>query len=201
MTLRQAQISIGKEPADTEHPSRWGLDRKVPFIVAELMDATTNSAVRADLDGRKGARAARAAAKMVDEERSAEYREALRGLREARDAKSAERMVYEVIFKLRDAREYARAVGKASGDEMSFLPADRRPDVVAAIRDLALTAIDVLAQSGLKDEPTAVEAVAAIRGHLGENRDVSDNGVVIVGEIYEVPPELTYHDIIGGTSV
>ena len=134
MTLRQAQKATGKNPADTEHPSRWSIDRLVPFIITQLQDTTISKAVRAELEDRKGARAARAAAKMVDEERSAEYREALRELREARDAKSPERAVYEVIFKLRDAREYIRAVGKASDDEMSFVPEHRRPDVATAVR-------------------------------------------------------------------
>ena len=200
MTLRQAQQAIGKQPADTEHPSRWSLDRKVPFIVTQLMDATTNKAVRDDLDGKKGARAARAAAKMVDEERSAEYREALRELREARDAKSAERMLYEVIFKLREFREYLRAIGKASGDEMSFLRADRRPDVVAVVQDLALTAVEVLRQYELEGEAAATDALAAIRSNAVRDRDTKHDPVIIAGEVYEMPMELASRDVAGSTS-
>ena len=63
-------------------------------------------------------------------------------MRDARDAKSPERAVLEVIFKLREIQKSTlRAVGKASGDEVSFIPDDRRPDIIAVVRDVALTSI------------------------------------------------------------
>jgi hypothetical protein len=199
MTLRQAQKATGKNPADTEHPSRWGLDRLVPFIITQLLDTAISKAVREELDTRKGARAARTAVKMVDEERSAEYREALRELREARDAKSPERAIYEIIFKLRDYREYVRAIGKASDDEMSFVSDDRRPDIAAELRDLAFAVIDVLGHSGLKDEHLSAEAIEAIKDRISTMQDAAHKGVVIPGEIHEPPIELTRPTIIGGT--
>jgi hypothetical protein len=199
MTLRQAQIATGKNPADTEHPSRWGLDRLVPFIITELLDARVSKAVRAELETRKGARAARTAARMVDEERSAEYREALRVLREARDAKSPERAVYEVIFKLRDAREYVRAVAKASDDEMSFVSKERRPDIVAEVRYLALTVVDALGRLGLKDAELSAEALEAIKERINQIQEAPRKAIVIPGEVLEQPIELTGPTIIGGT--
>lgn len=199
MTLRQAQKATGKNPADTEHPSRWGLERLVPFIITQLLDPATSRAVRAELDTRKGARAARTAVKMVDEERSAEYREALRELREARDAKSPERAIYEIIFKLRDHREYVRAVGRASDDEMSFVSDDRRPDIAAELRDLAFTVVDVLGHSGLKDENLSGEALEAIKERIGQIQNAVHRGVVIPGEIHEPPMELIRPTVIDGT--
>jgi hypothetical protein len=202
MTLRQAVEATGKNPADTEHPSRWSSERRVIFIIAQLLDATISKAVRKELDGRKGARAAKAAAKMVDEERSAEYREALRELREKRDAKHPDRAAYEVIFKLREEREYVRAVGKASGDEVSFLPAHLRPDVIAAVRDLVTAAVDTIAVSSLKEEPSAAEALDVIRTHIGELRGTQltsqRTGIIIPGEVQQPPAQSSEPKIISG---
>lgn len=136
---------------------------------------------------------------MVDEERSAEYREALRELRDAREAKSPERAIYDMIFKLRDAREYVRAVGKVSDDEMSFLHTDRRPEIVAAMRDLALTIVDVLASSRLNNEPVAADALSALKQHIAQMQGGRVNDVIIPGEIYEPTAELIPPDTIGGT--
>jgi hypothetical protein len=82
MTLRQAQVAAGKRPADAKHPSRWDFDERVEFLITQLQDAEMNKAVRQHAEERKHARSARAAARAVEEERSAEYREALRELRE-----------------------------------------------------------------------------------------------------------------------
>src|SRR5579884_3416577 len=117
MTLRQAQEAAGKRTSDVKHPSRWPFDERVDFLITQLQDNATNEAVRERVEGRKKARATRTAARAVQEERSAEYREALRELREANNAKHPERAVLDAIFKLRDAREYVRAVGKASTEE------------------------------------------------------------------------------------
>ena len=59
MTLRQAQRATGKEPADTENPSRWSLERRVMFIITQLQDSAVTTAVREELEGRKKSRAAR----------------------------------------------------------------------------------------------------------------------------------------------
>jgi hypothetical protein len=205
MTLREAQIASGRTPADTEHPSRWSLERRVLFIITQLQDAATTKAVRDELEGRKRTRAAKAAVKMVDEDRSAEYRAALRELRDARDAKHPERAAYEVIFKLRDSREYVRAVGKMSGDDGGFLPDHRRPDVISAIRDLAVTALDAIALSGLKEEPLVAEVLAAVRAHL-ENLPGSEaadrfDAVIIQGEVDQPRAELLRPKTIDGRLV
>jgi hypothetical protein len=201
MTLREAVVATGKHPADTEHPSRWSIERRVPFIIAQLLDVAISKAVRKELDGRKGARAARAAAKMVDEDRSAEYREALRALREKRDVKHPDRAAYEVIFRLREEREYVRAVGKASSDEVSFLPSHLRPDVIVAIRDLVITAVDTIALSSLKEDQPAAEALDAIRVHIGELRGTQltsqRTGIVIPGEV-QTPTQSSEPKTISG---
>lgn len=202
MTLREAVVATGKNPADTEHPSRWSIERRVPFIITQLLDTAISKAVRKELDGRKGARAAKTAAKMIDEERSAEYRDALRELRDKRDAKHPDRAAYEAIFKLREEREYVRAVGKASSDEMSFLPPHLRPDIIAAIRDLVVTAIDTIALSSLKDESSAAEALDIIRTHIGELQGTQltsqRTGMIIPGEVQQPPGQSSEPKIISG---
>jgi hypothetical protein len=203
MTLREAQVATGKNPADTEHPSRWSQERRVLFVTTELQDAAISKAVREELEGRKSARAAKAAVKMAEEDRSAEYREALRELREARDAKHPERASYEVIFKLRDSREYVRAVGKMSSDDGQFLPKHRLPDVVTAIRDLATTALDAIVLTGLKDESLSFKALAAIKSYLedlGTSKSLDTfEGVVIQGEVDSPRTELLRPKTIDGT--
>lgn len=202
MKLRDAVVATGKNPADTEHPSRWSTERKVPFIIAQLLDTAISKAVRKELEGRKGARAAKAAARMVDEERSAEYRQALREMREKRDAKHPDRAAYEVIFRLREEREYVRAVGKASSDEVSFLSSHMRPDVIAAVRDLVTTAVDTIALSSLKEEPSAAEALDVIRARIGELRGTQltsqHTGIIIPGEVQQSPAESSGPKIISG---
>jgi hypothetical protein len=186
MTLRQAQQAAGKRTSDVKHPSRWPFDERVEFIITQLQDNATNEAVRERVDGRKKARAARAAARAVQEERSAEYRDALRELREANNAKHPERAVLDAIFKLRDAREYVRAVGKASTDEQSFVPEHRKPDVVVAVRDLAVGAVETLVTLGLNDPAVSIEALADIAEHLQmlNRRKVASgfSGIVIDAE-------------------
>jgi hypothetical protein len=202
MTLREAIAATGKDPADTEHPSRWSTERRVPFIIAQLLDPTISKAVRQELDERKGARAAKTAAKMVDEERSAEYRNALRELREKRDAKHPNRAAYEAIFKLREEREYVRAVGKASSDQVSFLPAPMRPDVIAAIRDLVITSIDTISLSSLKEEPSAAEALDVIRTRVRELQGTQltsqPAGKIIPGEVQQPSTQSSEPKIISG---
>lgn len=165
MTLRQAQKAIGKNPADSEHPSRWNRDRRVEYVITQLQDDDVNRGVRGVVDERKKARQVRTAAKLVDEDRSAEFREAQRQLREARDAKHPERAAYDAIFKLRDYREYVRAVGRAAAEEESFLPAHRRPDIVVALRDLVVTATEAIAALA-PAEAAAVEALTTISMRL-----------------------------------
>lgn len=166
MTLRQAQIAAGGRPADAKHPSRWRFEERVDFLITQLQDEAVNRAVREQADERKKARAVKAAARAVDEERSAEYREALRELRERNSAKDPERAVYDAIFKLRDAREYVRAVGKASTDERSFLPEHRKPDVVDAMRDLAVSAVEALVALGSSDPSISRDALLVVAEHL-----------------------------------
>lgn len=165
MTLRQAQKAIGKNPADSDHPSRWPLETRVEYVITQLQDDDVNRGVRAVVDERKKARQVRTAAKLVDEDRSAEFREAQRQLREARDAKHPERAAYDAIFKLRDNREYVRAVGRAAVEEDSFLPPHRRPDIAVALRDLAVTASEALALLASL-EPTAAEALRIVATRL-----------------------------------
>ncbi|MDQ1629565.1 MAG: hypothetical protein QOI54_3309 [Actinomycetota bacterium] len=175
MTLRGAQRAYGKTPADTEHPSRWPLERRVDYLITQLQDPPTAKAVREQVEGRKFARAARAASRAVEEERSAEYREALRELREARDAKHPERAVYDAIFKLRDAREYVRAVGRASADVHSFMPDHRKPDVVAAVRDLALGAIEVLGALSANDPGVSSQALKDVLDGLSSPNKTNES--------------------------
>jgi hypothetical protein len=162
MTLREAQVVAGKAPADTEHPSRWKVERRIDFVITQLQDKAIAQGVREQIEGRKHARAVRAAARAVEEERSAEYREALRELREARDSKHPERAVYDVIFKLRDALEYVRAVGRAGVEEHSFLPDHRRPDVLTAMRDLATGALHAMVAVGVTDRALMSAALGAV---------------------------------------
>lgn len=166
MKLREAQVATGKTPADTEHPSRWDFDRRVEFVIIQLQDTDTAKAVREKVDGRKHARAVRAASRAVEEELSAEYREALREFREARDAKSPERAVYDAIFKMRDAREYVRAVAKASMGEDSFIPDNRKTEVIAAVRDLALGSIEGLVALGANDPALVKDALDALGSYM-----------------------------------
>lgn len=186
MTLREAVIATGKNPADTEHPSRWNIERRVPFIISQLQDEATVKAIRAELDGRKRTRSAKAALKMVEEDRSAEYRDALRELREVRDAKHPERAAYEALFRIRDAREYVRAVGKATADQASFMPAHRRPELIAAVRDLALTSIQMIASLSGQEE-SAVEVLAILSRNLQalqpQQISTTFEGIVIPGEV------------------
>lgn len=202
MTLREAQVASGKTPADTEHPLRWDLNRRVEFIITQLQETAIAKAVREELEGRKRSRAAKAAVKMVEEDRSAEYRDALRELRDARDAKSPERAVYELIFKLRDYREYVRAVGKMSTDEMRFLPDHRRPDVIAAVRDLAVTALDAITLCGANEEQLVAGALVEVKRHIAELEGVElagrSAGVVIQGEVDEPGAEITKSKTIDG---
>lgn len=193
MTLRAAQAALGKNPADTEHPSRWSLDRRVPFIINQLLDKVTTKAVREELDGRKKARSAKAALKMVEEDQSAEYRLALRQLREARDAKHPERAAYDALFKIREAREYVRAIGKATGDEDSFVPEHLRPDLVAALRDLATASFDSIDSFGTQQDATR-EALTTLKTYIDtmQPREVSTafDGRVIQHEVNDTsePP-------------
>lgn len=186
MTLRQAQVAAGKRPADMKHPSRWSFDERVEYLITQLQDDAINAAVRDHVEQRKHARSVRAAARAVEEERSAEYREALRELREKNNAKHPERAVYEAIFKLRDAREYVRAVGKASTDEHSFVPEHRKPDVVVAVRDLTLSAVEALAALGMNNPSLSMDALMTVANHLRTlyRAEVKSNfnGVVIDAE-------------------
>jgi hypothetical protein len=120
-------------------------------------------------------------------QRSAEYREALRELREKTNAKHPERAVYDAIFKLRDAREYVRAVCKASADEHSFVPEHRKLDVVEAVRDLALGAIEAIEALGVNDPSLSTDALAMLANHLqpfNRTKIASGfSGVVIDAEI------------------
>ena len=183
MTLRQAQEAGGKRTSDVKHPARWPFDERVNFVISQLQEPKTNEAVRERVEERKRARAVRAAARAVDEDRSAEYREALRELREANSAKHPERAVFDAIFKMRDARELVRAIGKASTDENSFLPEHRKPDVVAAVHDLAIGAIETLFALGHNDRAVSVEALADVASYLKAfnrtNVASGFNGVVI----------------------
>jgi hypothetical protein len=166
MTLREAQTALGGRPADAKHPSRWPFEDRVDYLITQLQDETINKAVREQAEERKRTRAVKAAARAVDEERSAEYREALRELRERNNAKDPERAVYDAIFKLRDAREYVRAVGKASTDEQSFVSEHRKPDVVDAMRDLAVSAVEALVALGSTDPSMSRDALFAVADRL-----------------------------------
>jgi hypothetical protein len=185
MTLREAQIAIGKNPADTEHPSRWPMDRRVPFLISQLQDDKTNHAVRAHLDDQKKARQVRATANAVTDDLRANFRDAQRQLRELRDAKSPETAAYEALFELRKHVEYLRAVGKACTEEDSFIPKSRRPDIVSVIRDTTVLAVEVLAALS-PTEPTARDAAADIATRLtqvtGHALGSSFTGTIISGD-------------------
>jgi hypothetical protein len=82
---------------------------------------------------------------------------------------------------------------------MSFVPEHRRPDVATAAGELALAIVEVLGNSGLKDEELSAKALGAIREHIAQIQETPVKGVVIPGEIQESPIELTAPNIISGT--
>lgn len=166
MTLRGAQQAAGGRTSDVKHPSRWPFQERVDFVITQLQDADTNKAVREHAETRKHARSVRAAARAIEEEKSAEYREALRALRERNNAKHPERAVFEAILKLREHREFVRAVAKAATDEHSFVPEHRKPDVALALRDLAIGTIEALTALGVRDASVSDPALEAIDAHL-----------------------------------
>lgn len=178
MTLREAQEIIGKIPADTRHPAKWDQERRVLFVIDQLQDAAVIKDVRAVLEERKKTRSAKAAVRMVEEDRSAEYREALRQLREARDAKHPEAAAYDALFKIREAAEYVRAVGKAGTGDSSFLPEHMKPSLAVALRDLASIAVDVIASMAQAEE-TAEEALAGILDHVTDLTKCPDTPIIL----------------------
>jgi hypothetical protein len=190
MTLRDAQKAAGKIPSDHRHPSKWPWDDRIEYLVTQLQDPVTAKAVRDHVEGRKHARSARAAARAVEEERSAEYREALRELREARDAKTPERATYEALFKLRDAREYVRAIAKATDDEHSFLPAERLSEIVVAVHQLADGAVETLGALSTKEPAAVSKAVNSIIDCL-EPLLKPATLATIKGEVFNPEPELS----------
>jgi hypothetical protein len=56
-------------------------------------------------------------------------------------------------------------VGKATSEEGSFMPPARRPELIVAVRDLATTAVEVLAALS-ETEQSAKEALASLADQL-----------------------------------
>lgn len=166
MTLRAAQVAAGRRASDDAHPDRWSLSRRATFVIAQLQDPELNKTVRAEVEGQRHARAVRKAALVVEEEVSAAYREARRELRDKYNAQGPEAAILKAIFQLREGAEFVRAVGRAAVEENSWLPEHRKPDVVAAVRDLAIIASDTLAAIGVHDRSLISDALDALSERL-----------------------------------
>lgn len=166
MTLRGAQAAAGRRTSDDAHPDRWSLDRRVTFVVSQLQDKELNQTLQAEVEGQKHARQVRKAARDVQDETSAAYREARRELRDRYNAQGPEAAILKAIFRLREAAESVRAVGRAAIDEDSWLPEHRKPDVVAAVRDLAIISVEALAAIGVRDRALTAAAFAGLSQRL-----------------------------------
>ncbi len=180
MTVREAAVLAGKKPIDAKPVHRLSLEERADHVVGLLMDKQLNEQVLKKLEDRRAARRTRRAARMANDERSAEFKEAMRSLRQAQATKSPEVAFLEVVFKLQESAEYVRAVLTAATDSearVPLVPEHRKPDLICAIEtlvDVGHEALDVLKKVPLAGRPhdAFIEAdIAKPRPELLEPRE------------------------------
>lgn len=147
MTVRQAMRAAGKRQPDAPATHTLSLDEQADHVITLLTDKRLNDLVLKRLVEQRGQRRMRRAAQMAEDERSAEFKEAMRHLRQAQATKSAETAFLEVVFKLREAAEYVRAVLSAATQTDApepLVPQHRQPDLIHALTALANSTAEAL---------------------------------------------------------